>query len=197
VLGGLNIKIKNIIDNIESELDLLKNDDLNNDADDLINNIIETNQIGNIFVYGAGRSGFIGRSFVMRLVQAGITAFLIGEPSMQPMNRRDILIIISGSGKTPSIKNVVETSKKNKLEIIMVSSNSEAKTDQIDKIIEVQGKSKLNNKNSALPLGSSFEINAYIFLECLITKLIEKSPEARANIEKVAEKYRNNELVVF
>ena len=45
--------------------------------------------------------GFIGKCFVMRLVQAGINAFSIGEPSMLPMDKRDILIVISGSGKTP------------------------------------------------------------------------------------------------
>ena len=83
------------------------------------------------------------------------------------------------------------------LYIIMITSNSEAKTDLIDKVINVQGKSKLNNKISSLPLGSSFEINAYIFLECLIIKIIEKSPLAQENIGRVAEKYRKDELIVF
>jgi len=31
-----------------------------------------------IFVYGAGRSGIIGRAFAMRLVQTGLRAYVIG-----------------------------------------------------------------------------------------------------------------------
>ncbi|MCI4329688.1 MAG: hypothetical protein L3J80_02320, partial [Thermoplasmata archaeon] len=31
------------------------------------------------FVYGAGRSGIVARAFAMRLVQIGLTAYVIGE----------------------------------------------------------------------------------------------------------------------
>jgi len=45
-------------------------------AENLVNQILESNKI---FVAGAGRSGFMGKSFVMRMMHMGIDAYVVGE----------------------------------------------------------------------------------------------------------------------
>jgi 6-phospho-3-hexuloisomerase len=54
------------------------------------------------FVYGAGRSGIIGRAFAMRLVQVGLTAYVIGESVTPIVRRGDAVFILSGRGESYS-----------------------------------------------------------------------------------------------
>jgi D-arabinose 5-phosphate isomerase GutQ len=53
-----------------------------------------------IFVYGAGRSGIIGRAFAMRLVQTGLTAYVIGESVTPIVKKGDAVFILSGQGES-------------------------------------------------------------------------------------------------
>ena len=189
--------LKDLIVEIVDEFDLLKQENLNKKVNTLIDLLIEKNDIqSKIFVYGAGRSGFIGRGFVIRLVQSGFKAFFIGESSTPPMNRDDLLILLSGSGKTDIVKKILSISKDNGLVIILITSHEEHKLFNIDQTIAVEGKTKTDTYNSSLPLGSYFELNAFIFLECLISKLITKSTHAKESMDRVAKKYRENKLVV-
>jgi hypothetical protein len=55
-----------------------------------------------IFVYGAGRSGIIGRAFAMRLVQTGLTAYVIGESVTPIVKKGDAVFILSGQGESSS-----------------------------------------------------------------------------------------------
>ncbi len=52
-----------------------------------------------IFVYGAGRSGIVGRAFAMRLVQAGLRAYVIGESVTPIVRKGDVVFILSGQGR--------------------------------------------------------------------------------------------------
>ena len=64
-----------IIGDVEEEMRVLKDFKLNELADELVE-MIGHNNDANIYVYGAGRSGFIGKSFSMRLVQLGLNMLL-------------------------------------------------------------------------------------------------------------------------
>jgi len=52
------------------------------------------------FVWGAGRSGLVARSFGMRLMHAGLTAFIPGETITPATGPGDLLVAISCTGKT-------------------------------------------------------------------------------------------------
>lgn len=56
-----------------------------------------------VFVAGAGRSGFMVRAFAMRLMHAGKTVHVVGDPTTPAMARGDLLVIGSGSGRTASL----------------------------------------------------------------------------------------------
>lgn len=52
------------------------------------------------FVTGAGRSGLVARSFGMRLMHAGLPAFIPGETITASAGPGDLLVAISCTGKT-------------------------------------------------------------------------------------------------
>ena len=51
----------------------------------------------NIFVYGVGRSGIVGRMFAMRLVQMGFNAYFVGETIAPVVPAKDSVILLSGT----------------------------------------------------------------------------------------------------
>ena len=191
------MELENVMGEIIDELKILQKEELNLKAEVLIGTIIKKNEKNsNIFVYGAGRSGFIGRGLVMRLVQAGFHGYFVGESATPTMNNNDILILISGSGKTDIVQKILTISKDNGVQIVLITSQAQENFYDVDQIIAVEGKTKTDNTEASLPLGSYFELNTFIFLECLLAKLIHSYPAARENMENVAQKYQENKLVV-
>lgn len=52
------------------------------------------------FVTGAGRSGLVARSFGMRLMHAGLRAYIPGETITPPAGEGDLLVAITCTGQT-------------------------------------------------------------------------------------------------
>lgn len=53
-----------------------------------------------VFVTGAGRSGLVARMFGMRLMHAGLTAYVPGETITPAAGQGDLLVAISCTGET-------------------------------------------------------------------------------------------------
>ncbi len=62
-----------------------------------------------VFVYGAGRSGLALRMTAMRLMHLGLTVHVVGEVTTPAIRERDVLLVASGSGTTPSIVSAATT----------------------------------------------------------------------------------------
>ena len=90
-----------IIKELNRSVDLISNDE----AEKLVNGILESKKI---FVAGAGRSGFMAKSFAMRMMHMGIDAYVIGETVTPNFEKDDILIIGSGSGETKGLVSMAE-----------------------------------------------------------------------------------------
>ncbi|AXV38081.1 MAG: hypothetical protein CIT01_07665 [Methanobacterium sp. BRmetb2] len=188
--------LKEVIESVENELKDLKTGNLNKDCDELNDKIMKrTVTRGNIFVYGAGRSGFVGKSFVMRLVQLGFRAYMIGESATAPMKKDDLFIVISGSGKTQIVQDILEISSRNKVKIVLISAEK-VEHEKVYMNIIIGGKSKTSPDEKILPLGSHFEINALIFLDSLIFKLI-KGYNLEEKVEKISRMYREDRIPII
>ena len=79
-----------------------------------------------IFLAGAGRSGFVAKSFAMRLMHLGFYVYVINESIAPPVNDGDIIIIISKSGKSNSITQIVEDSQFGNVKLLAVCGDSES-----------------------------------------------------------------------
>ena len=139
-----------------------------------------------IFVYGAGRSGFIGRCFAQRLMHLGIKSCFISDAVTHQYTSDDLLIIISGSGETTSTVAIVKKAKKIGGNIITLSSNPKSTISRLsDYLIEIKGKSKhvALTQASLAPYTSLFDISTFAVLDSIGGILMKNLGETEQDIE--------------
>lgn len=61
-----------------------------------------------VFVAGEGRSGFMAKSFAMRLMHLGLPVHVVGETTTPSIGAGDVLVAVSGSGTTAGTVRVAE-----------------------------------------------------------------------------------------
>ncbi|MDI6888158.1 MAG: SIS domain-containing protein [Methanocellales archaeon] len=151
------------------------------------------------YVYGAGRSGLIGKALVTRLTNLKYNAFFIGSESAPAMNEGDAVILISGSGETADVVNRAKTSKELHAVVFGVTSRPESRLAKYcDHILEVPGKTKmdvptgnyLDREQKGLhaplsPLGNLFECSALIVLDSIISDLAKMKGITEEEMKKV------------
>lgn len=64
-----------------------------------------------VFVAGEGRSGLMGKAFAMRLMHLGLTVFAMGETITPAVREGDLVVAISGSGKTGGTVRTAESAR--------------------------------------------------------------------------------------
>jgi 6-phospho 3-hexuloisomerase len=138
---------------------------------ELIDLILKIHKKSNlIFIYGAGRSGFIGRCFAQRLMHLGIRSCFISDAITYRYTNDDLLILISGSGETISPVAIAQNAKKIGGKIVLITGNIESRIAKMsDLVIRVEGKSKdmATNKITLAPYTSLFDISVLSMLDSL------------------------------
>ena len=105
-------------------------------------------------IIGCGRSGYIGKSFSMRLRHLGLKT------------GKNLLIVISGSGKS---KEIIKQVNKTKKRIILITMNKNSViAKKADLVIELKA------KKSRQPMRSLFEQACLIYLDSIIMILMKK-----------------------
>jgi 6-phospho-3-hexuloisomerase len=144
-------------------------------AQDFIRRILDA---GCIFFSAQGRAGFILRCFCMRLMHLGFTVYFCGETITPAITRDDLLIVLSGSGETPSTLESVKSAKKYHAKTYGILGNMESRIASIvDTSIHLPGTTKLCLKGEPHSLqmaGSLFEQSAFFFLEAIVLKIYQK-----------------------
>ena len=141
----------------------------------------------NIFVTGAGRSGLAAKAFAMRLMHLGLSSYVVGETISPAINAGDCILAISGSGETNTIVTAAKISKKRGAKVLALTSYPQSSLGQLaDCIIHVKGRTKVEvddenylkrqikgNYTSLTPLGTAFELTSLVFLDGLVSELME------------------------
>lgn len=145
------------------------------EAEKLVNKILESKKI---FVAGAGRSGFMGKSFVMRMMHMGIDAYVIGETVTANLEKDDLLIIGSGSGETKTLVSIAEKAKSLGGTVAAVTISPDSTIGKLaDIIIKLPGSPKDQSESeykTIQPMGSLFEQTMLLFYDALILRFMEK-----------------------
>jgi len=160
----------------------------------LIELIVEVDsKDGRIFIYGAGRSGFIGRSFAQRLMHLGIKSCFVSDAVTYRYTKDDLLIVISGSGETTSPKAITKKAKEIGGKIALFTGNPKSSIALLsDLSIKVEGKSKEKaiSRETLAPFTSLFDISTLSILDSigaslmvLLDKTEEDIDERHASIE--------------
>jgi 6-phospho-3-hexuloisomerase len=182
--------INAILDNIVNAVDYLEEDIIEQFEDIIIAS-------KNVFVTGAGRSGLAAKAFAMRLMHLGISAYVVGETISPAIYEDDCIIAISGSGETNTIVSAAKIAKSRGAKVLAVTSYPESSLGQLaDGYIFVKGRTKQEvddenymkrqihgNYTSLTPLGTAFELTTLVFLDAIVSELMEKMQQTESDLK--------------
>ena len=186
----MKTSIKAILDNIESAQDYLDEEAIEKFEDIII-------QSKNIFVTGAGRSGLAAKAFAMRLMHLGLSAYVVGETISPAIYEDDCIIAISGSGETNTIVSAAKIAKNRGSKVLALTSYPDSTLGQLaDTYILVKGRTKKEvddenymkrqihgNYTSLTPLGTAFELTTLVFLDAIVSELMEKMQQTESDLK--------------
>ena len=151
----------------------------------------------NIFVTGAGRSGLAAKAFAMRLMHLGLSAYVVGETISPAIYEDDCIIAISGSGETNTIVSAAKIAKNRGSKVLALTSYPDSTLGQLcDSYILVKGRTKKEvddenyikrqihgNYTSLTPLGTAFELTTLVFLDAIVSELMEKMHQTESDLK--------------
>lgn len=152
------------------------------------------NKEKNIYVTGAGRTGYIMRCFSMRLMQAGFHAYWIGDNNTPCAKKSDLLIIGSGSGETGTLRNYFEKARQLKMQMVVFTAEEDSTlARQADLAVVIKAPTKYEedeNKASVQPMASLFEQSLLIYLDAIILNMLQ---EGLISEEEMRQRHANLE----
>ena len=178
------------MDNIESAEEFLDEKSLDEFEDIII-------AAKNIFVTGAGRSGLAAKAFAMRLMHLGLSAYVVGETISPAIYSDDVIVAISGSGETNTIVSAAKIAKNRGSKVLALTSYPDSTLGQLaDTFILVKGRTKKEvddenymkrqihgNYTSLTPLGTAFELTTLVFLDAIVSELMEKMHQTESDLK--------------
>ncbi|MGD6793906.1 6-phospho-3-hexuloisomerase [Metabacillus indicus] len=160
-----------IIEELSESVQLISDEE----AEKLLTGILGSSKV---FVAGAGRSGFMAKSFAMRMMHMGIDAYVIGETVTPNFEKDDILIIGSGSGETKSLVSLAQkaTAIGGKIAAVTLFPNSTiGKLSDITVTLPGAPKDQTESEYKTIqPMGSLFEQSLLLFYDAMILRFMEK-----------------------
>lgn len=163
--------LQEIMKELNHSLDLIADEE----AEKLVDEILNANKV---FVSGAGRSGFMAKSFVMRMMHMGIDAYVLGETVTPNFEKGDILIIGSGSGETKGLVTIAEKAQNIGGKIAAVTLVPDSTIGKLANFtIKLPGATKDRTDrdyHTIQPMGSLFEQTLLLFYDAIILRFMEK-----------------------
>lgn len=162
-------KTKEILDTVsEEDIESVKNLFFNSDR---------------VFVYGAGRSGLVAKAFAIRLVHLGFQAFVIGETITAPVQKGDIVIIVSGSGETIPAVMTAEIAHDIGADVISITGKKKSGIAKFaDITLFIKASCDEPDRKRYAPLGTLFEASVWVLLDGIIADLLESKNETEEDM---------------
>jgi len=127
-------------------------------------------RVRHTFVTGAGRSGLVARSFAMRLMHAGLSAYIPGETVTPATGEGDLLVAISCTGTTGFTDYLAERARRFGARVVVVTANPESPlANAADQVIFVPAEAEDIVRRAAV-----FEHATSLCLDAVFNVLSEK-----------------------
>jgi 6-phospho-3-hexuloisomerase len=180
-----NHRVQEMMRLMASKIRAIANSISDEDVEKFITEILNARRI---YVMGAGRSGLVAKAFAMRLMHLGMQAYVIGETITPALNKGDLMVVFSGSGKTKTVADIAETGKEIGAHICLITANADSRIGRIadcmviieqyrddvkDDAAEFEIRQMLGDHKSFAPLGTLFETASMIFADAVISRLME------------------------
>ncbi len=180
---------------VVSSVDIIKEYQI----EDFIKALLDVYSKGNkVIVVGAGRSGLVGRAFAMRLMHLGFNVYVLGDTVVPSLRPDDLMIAISGSGRTKLIITVAEAAKSVGAKVIALTTYINSPLTRIsDMVVEVPGRTKVSDQNDyyvrqlmgiyepLAPLGTLFEITTMVMLDAVVAELMVRLGKTEEDLKKL------------
>ena len=137
-----------------------------------------------VFVYGAGRSGIVGRAFAMRLVQAGVRAYVIGESVTPIVGPGDAVFIVSGQGESYSSIQTANIVRREGARLIVLTARSTSKLAHTATVLIALDLADDAERPRYAPLGTLFESASLRLTDAIIAELLALRGETEASMRK-------------
>ncbi len=137
-----------------------------------------------VFVYGAGRSGIIARAFAMRLVQVGVTAFVIGESVTPIVRKGDLVVIFSNRGESQSSLQTANIVRREGAELVVITSRGTSKLSHAANHLLLLAFSEDADRPVLAPLGTLFESGSLRLSDGIIAELMQARGENEESLRQ-------------
>lgn len=137
-----------------------------------------------IFAYGAGRSGIIGRAFAMRLMQIGLTAYVIGESVTPIVRRGDAVVILSAAGESYSSIQTANIVRREGADLIVLTARPGSKIAHAATVLVAFRFPEDEERGRLAPLGTLFETAALAFTDAMVAELMEARGESEETMRR-------------
>jgi 6-phospho-3-hexuloisomerase len=131
-----------------------------------------------IFGCASGRSGFIMRGFLMRLMHLGFNVFFVGETITPRIRPGDLLIVMSGSGETAQPREMQRRANIVGSRTLALTAHRESTIGrEAQVVLTVPGTTKLTLAQETTSVqcpGSLFEQASFLFLEAVVLILYQR-----------------------
>jgi len=171
-----------IVNEVQEVLDKVDRNELNK-----LTEIITNDR--RIFVDGAGRSGFIGKCFAMRLMHLGYEVYVLGETTTPSFESTDVYISISGSGNTSSVLVNAKKAEKSNCVLATITNNKESSLGEMSEyVLELDAtvRGDKEERFSIQLLGSLFDQSVHLILDNICLAISKKE---QISNEKASEKH--------
>lgn len=131
-----------------------------------------------MFVTGQGRSGLVAEMAAMRLMHYGFDAHAVGEATAPSIQHGDVLLIVSGSGRTPVSQAFAQIARDQGATIALITKDGASPlADAADLVIVVA------SNPTAQFAGSLFEQSTLLLLDAAILELTGADAAAYAAMQ--------------
>lgn len=128
-----------------------------------------------VFVYGTGRSGLVARAFAVRLAHLGFSPYVVGETVAAPVQKADVVVLVSGSGETYPVAMTGEIARHLGARTLVLTAHRHSRVASLgDVVVELAPPPPDANRKTLAPLGTLFEAATWVFLDGVVAELMRR-----------------------
>ncbi len=174
---------KNVLKAVTSEIVAALNTIQAESATELVLRIMKARRI---VLHGAGRVGLACKGFGMRLGHLGREAHVVGDSTIPPIGKEDLLIVASSSGETQNVYDVVVLAKQHDAHVIVITAMPDSRIAKLGNsviLIEVPTKFSPHNDTSSIqPMASLFEQCLQVFFDVVVLSLMKETQQKHEDL---------------
>lgn len=137
-----------------------------------------------VFLYGRGRSGFVARAFAVRLMHLGYQTFVVGETITAPVQKDDVVVLVSGTGTTYPVVMTAELGRKLGAHVIAVTADPESDTARLaHTVVPIVADPGNGDRPRYAPLGTLFETAAWLFFDGVVALLMDRLQQSEEDLK--------------